>query len=488
MPAHDQHIVRKVYANVHLPEHEHHKVQSQRLSEAVQKALNNLEPVLNTVPGNVMLYIDQLAIDVTLPEWDPKRIEEIIRSELAEKLEHIIHSRAEKGKADDEARRSFSEEKQHDEILSSFLKTGRLPWWATSRDFAASKEYLNKLSPGEWIRFIGSIEGQSQTVLKRYVKQWSMKEVNETIRKISLARGGSELIFAVLNGVLKVSSAFRDSNKLDYSVEQRMLEIVLRALVYNHNDPLIAKQLIHIWLKRSTVDPNRQEKMLRSLKKYLESEDFKIFSDGVFEDLFPQIPAEEEGDYTRWEERQKRMGQTDDQQSRSQITESIPVQYAGAVLLHSFLPRLFKRLGYLENDRFRDQKTRERAVCAIFYLSTGRLEFPDEELTVAKFLCGWSADEPVSRYLQFSDYEREECDHLLSSVLSHWKALKNTSADGLRTSFLQREGILKKEAFGYTLYLEELTHDILLDRLPWSYSVVKLPWMDEMLSVQWRTS
>ena len=28
--------------------------------------------------------------------------------------------------------------------------------------------------------------------------------------------------------------------------------------------------------------------------------------------------------------------------------------------------------------------------------------------------------------------------------------------------------------------------DMLLDRLPWSYSTIKLPWMHEVLYVDWR--
>jgi len=193
-------------------------------------------------------------------------------------------------------------------------------------------------------------------------------------------------------------------------------------------------------------------------------------------------PTGEERESTREEVNQK------EEQLTSGLAESVSVHHAGIVLLHSYLPLLFKRLGYVEDGSFRNQETRERAVCAIYFLATGESEFPEQELGLAKFLCSWPHGKPINRYLKFSDYEKKECDNLLISVISHWKALKNTSVNGLRTSFLQREGILKQEAFGFTLYVEELTHDILLQQLPWSYSVVKLPWMSEMLTVPWRTS
>ncbi len=79
----------------------------------------------------------------------------------------------------------------------------------------------------------------------------------------------------------------------------------------------------------------------------------------------------------------------------------------------------------------------------------------------------------------------EESEALLQSVIRYWPPLKNTSVDGLRHSFLQREGKLEQKQNGWLLTVEQKTIDILLDKLPWGFSTVTLPWMKEMISVDW---
>jgi hypothetical protein len=161
------------------------------------------------------------------------------------------------------------------------------------------------------------------------------------------------------------------------------------------------------------------------------------------------------------------------------------VSHAGLVLLHPFLPNFFKNLGYLEKSEFINEAARERAVCLMHHLASGNEEFPEFELTLPKFLCEWPLEKPVKRYLPLTDTEKEEAVHLLQSCIQHWDALKSTGIDGLRQNFIRRDGILRKEPFGWSLYVEQNTHDILLQKLPWNLSVMKLPWMDEMLTVHW---
>jgi hypothetical protein len=72
---------------------------------------------------------------------------------------------------------------------------------------------------------------------------------------------------------------------------------------------------------------------------------------------------------------------------------------------------------------------------------------------------------------------------VLLSCIQHWDAIKRTSIDGLRENFLHRDGVLKRDEFGWSLYIEEKTIDLMLDKLPWNLSIIKLNWMDEMLTV-----
>ncbi|MCI4176515.1 contractile injection system tape measure protein, partial [Dickeya dianthicola] len=81
---------------------------------------------------------------------------------------------------------------------------------------------------------------------------------------------------------------------------------------------------------------------------------------------------------------------------------------------------------------------------------------------------------------------RDTLDALLAAILQHWNALGHTSVDGLRQTFLQREGTLWRQADSWKLEVVAGPFDMLLDRLPWRYSTIKYPWMDRPLHVVWR--
>jgi len=74
---------------------------------------------------------------------------------------------------------------------------------------------------------------------------------------------------------------------------------------------------------------------------------------------------------------------------------------------------------------------------------------------------------------------------LLEAVIKNWTVLKNTSNDGLRTSFLLRKGSLNKDENGWKLRVEKKTFDILLSKLPWGYTMIHLPWMQFPVLTEW---
>ena len=84
--------------------------------------------------------------------------------------------------------------------------------------------------------------------------------------------------------------------------------------------------------------------------------------------------------------------------------------------------------------------------------------------------------------------DKSEAHTLLQSVITHWTALKNSSTSSLRTSFLQRPGLIRKDDQGWKLHLEPQPYDMLLHRLPWSISVVRPPWMTQAIYTEWEHS
>lgn len=162
--------------------------------------------------------------------------------------------------------------------------------------------------------------------------------------------------------------------------------------------------------------------------------------------------------------------------------------HAGLVLLHPFLPRLFEACELHRPGRALDARSLPRAAALLHWLATGRGEVYEFELAAIKILLGRAPEAPLPVSPDLIDgRDREEGAELLFATIRHWKALKSTSIDGLRLSFLQRRGALTEEDPGWRLQLESESFDVLLKHLPWSIETVRLPWMTRPLYSHWPT-
>lgn len=165
--------------------------------------------------------------------------------------------------------------------------------------------------------------------------------------------------------------------------------------------------------------------------------------------------------------------------------QKLAIQNAGLVILWPFFKNFFDSLGLLDAGGAIRPQEAVRAIHLLQYLVTGERETPEFMLPLNKLLCGWDLDKPVSKAVEFTPAEINEADQLLQAVIGHWSALKRTSVDGLRVSFLQRDGMLSKTKNHWLLQVELIAHDIMLERLPWGISMIKLSWMKKMLRVDW---
>jgi Contractile injection system tape measure protein len=108
------------------------------------------------------------------------------------------------------------------------------------------------------------------------------------------------------------------------------------------------------------------------------------------------------------------------------------------------------------------------------------------DLVLPKILCGLSYQEPVStKSFHVSNAIKKETENMLNSVIEYWNILQNTSINGLRESFLKRDGKLSFNGGEWKLTVEQKPYDLLLDHLPWNFSMIKLPWMKHLLKTQW---
>ncbi len=169
----------------------------------------------------------------------------------------------------------------------------------------------------------------------------------------------------------------------------------------------------------------------------------------------------------------------------SGVDEKLVTHTSGIVLLYPFLKPFFTELELLREGQWKDADAQVRAVHLLHHLATGVQEQPEWNLVLEKFMCGLRPEIPIERQLRLSDAEMAECESLLSSVIEHWLALKNTSPRGLRETFLRRDGLLRPTDKGYRLQVARKTQDVLLDALPWTFYIIKPAWNDYLIEVLW---
>jgi hypothetical protein len=168
----------------------------------------------------------------------------------------------------------------------------------------------------------------------------------------------------------------------------------------------------------------------------------------------------------------------------------IVAQNAGLLLLHPFITSFFNHTGVLAvNEREIPQCNLANAAALLHFLATGREEVFEFELGFIKILLGLDPDQSLTvSEGTLSKEQKEESESLLTSVVGHWTALKNTSVNGLQTTFIQRTGMIFETDDGWQLLPESKSYDILLNTLPWGFSMVKLPWMTKPIYTEWQTN
>lgn len=176
----------------------------------------------------------------------------------------------------------------------------------------------------------------------------------------------------------------------------------------------------------------------------------------------------------------------DDEDISALLDDGIYIDNAGLVLLWPYFTAFFTKLGLVENNAFVSIDASHRAVHLLQYLVTGNEEAePEHELLLNKILCGIDPAEPVSSDFIPTTAEKEECEQLLTAVIDNWSALKKISVHALRSTFIVKEGILRKDTGNWILDIERQTIDLLIDKLPWGISIIKMPWNKELVYVNW---
>ncbi len=163
-----------------------------------------------------------------------------------------------------------------------------------------------------------------------------------------------------------------------------------------------------------------------------------------------------------------------------------PIGNSGLTLLWPFFHPLFTGAGLLDGTQFRDAAAQARAVGLLHYLSTGSTDCPDSLVLLNKVLCGLPPETPVPNSFEPTPEEAKLTNSLFGAVFQNWAAVRSTSVDAFRDTFLLRSGTLLPGEQAWALTIAPQPYDVLLQTLPWSCSIIQLHWMAGPLQVTWR--
>ncbi|HED34036.1 MAG TPA: hypothetical protein ENJ08_07460 [Gammaproteobacteria bacterium] len=173
--------------------------------------------------------------------------------------------------------------------------------------------------------------------------------------------------------------------------------------------------------------------------------------------------------------------------------DTIAVGNAGMVLGAHYMPLLFERLELTQQGQFVNDESAFKAICLLRYLVYGEDSDKADDSLLSYIICGLQSgqttpDREIIVDIELHESDKAMVDSLLGNIIQQWSALGKTSCNGLRETFLQREGLLTYlDDAGWRLNVNSSPFDVLLDRIPWSYSTIKYSFMPEVIQVDWRS-
>jgi hypothetical protein len=165
--------------------------------------------------------------------------------------------------------------------------------------------------------------------------------------------------------------------------------------------------------------------------------------------------------------------------------EEAQTQWAGLVLLAPFLQMFFNNLQLTGDLGFIDVAAQEKAVFILHYAACKKTKAEEHELALHKLLCGLPIDYPLPASKKLTKDEKQETNDLLDAVASQWTSLHTESGQAIRQSFLRRNGLIRKQDGAWLVRIERESIDILIDSLPWGFSIIKTGWMQQLIQVEW---
>jgi hypothetical protein len=470
----DSHIIRKTSISLTLAGKRDGLQLQQDLSEWCRDELGAaLEKVLSAYDRTEeVIFIDQLTLDIDLGntlDW---------KTGLAGEISHKLKDKIQQVKAAESVPASLKPSiAGFTEILCYFLKFGILPWNSYIKnddEFRAEVHtWLSKISSSE-INQILSISGDMDSA-RRLVNILGQTDFEVIISIIAIEP--VQLISSYLKNIEVIINYITEDKRLNKSLLNSYKEKIF-IHVPRSSPGSFFKNAFTAWLKE--ID----EKYPGSLKNVdlaaIHDKDMiLIIGQHLLELPVSQVRKVEKS--TGQAGPAKKKNKFADE-LKAELTEGVFISNAGAVIIAPFLPRLFSLTGIVKDDIILDKPA---ALALLRYCINGHSNAAEFDLLLPKILCGIQPEEYIDMPSQDSGTLMNEANEMLKSVIGHWSVLKDTSVDGLREAFLQRNGKLVYSEDEWLLIAEHKPYDMLLEQLPWNIGMIKLPWMKKMLKTQW---
>jgi hypothetical protein len=512
MTAIQTHIIRKQNLKVQASVHD-----AFALKRKMELIMMEISPKLNTlfdelVSENEWLQIDKL--DIQINDISENDLEE----ELLKKILQSIHEKIAARKynirsIEGDINIPFETVSVSQKTISAliyFLQNGMFPWWFEPTSQAAIEEkflmaFADVPTATDNLTTLSNAL-KNDVSRSRLVEQFSEKLFLRIVQLLSTKVSGK--LFAEMELIRPILHQIAQEQLIDHErwfkkVHHRSNTVLLQLLseANSYNTPSI----LEIWIKsflaeiqqvtRSTIELKlHQHKILHpyletnkissqpgKFKKETKSQP-ESGSDKSLESL-KEVTKESKAEVSPefFENESERLPEII-LANLIETTEGSIVANAGLILVAPFLPGLFKNLGIFENNELTNIN---HAIAVMHYIVHGNLQYREYDVLLCKVLCGLENNEPIEIVDQLPDHHMSEVEDMLSTAISYWTALKNTSPDGLREGFLLRSGKLSHKFDEWFLFVEQKTLDVLLQQLPWTIGFIKLPWMNKMLKVEW---
>ncbi|MCF0039781.1 contractile injection system tape measure protein [Dyadobacter fanqingshengii] len=382
------------------------------------------------------------------------------------------------------------------ELLDYLLRNGHRPWWASQYNKEGIRGLIQSFLAGKNPVFYGWIRSESFTpaMLSRLELHLNGKTILKLI-SMAFSEKLNEHLTLRKSLIFALSPEVYSENKLGQKLDRCFLEAFLISET-KLSDPI--SKWLKAQLNRSSTSEeysvllaelipgsSKKEALEKMWSKWTHTTTYKNASQNSESQAVAQQIAK-----AKFYEKLPKSGSTEKAgQPVSHVKigfdETFPISNAGLVLAAPYLPFFFKGLGLVEDKQFVSIESQNRAALLIQAFLDDSFSYEESDLLLNKILCGLAPTEPISVTFSPTQTEREEIANLLDAMAGRWTAVKGTSGSSMARSFFPREGSLKRTGKGYNLAIPRISIDILLNKLPWTISMIKLPWMNELLFTEW---